>query len=135
MADEMLRAGTTTCEAKSGYGLETAAELKMLRVIAGLAADHDIEVSPTFMGAHEIAPEYCGRRREFVARIVEEMIPAVAREQLAEWCDVFCDSGAFTPGEAREILEAARRAAMKLRIHADELARSGGSRVAADSAC
>jgi imidazolonepropionase len=130
--DEMLRSGTTTCEAKSGYGLETAAELEMLRVIANLAAGHDIEVSPTFMGAHEIPPEYSSRRREFVALIVEEMIPAVARERLAEWCDVFCDTGAFEPEEAREILEAARRAGMKLRIHADELARSGGSRVAAD---
>jgi imidazolonepropionase len=130
--DDMLRCGTTTSEAKSGYGLDTATELKMLRVIATLARDHAIELSSTFMGAHDIAPEYQGRRREFVALIVEEMIPSVACERLAEWCDVFCDTGAFTPDEAREILAAAGGAGMKLRIHADELERSGGSRVAAD---
>jgi imidazolonepropionase len=130
--NEMLRCGTTTCEAKSGYGLETGAELKMLRVIDRLSRQHDVELSPTFMGAHEIAPEYLGRRRDYIALVVDEMIPAVARERLSEWCDVFCDTGAFTPGEAREILAAAGGAGMKLRIHADQLARSGGSRVAAD---
>jgi imidazolonepropionase len=129
--DQMIGCGTTTCEAKSGYGLETAAELKMLRVIDALAGDHAIELSPTFMGAHEIAPEYRGGRREYVALIVEEMIPAVTRERLAEWCDVFCDACAFTPDEAYEILAAAKHAGMKLRIHADELERSGGSQVAA----
>jgi imidazolonepropionase len=130
--DEMLRCGTTTCEAKSGYGLTTEAELKMLRVIRMLAADHDIELSPTFMGAHEVPIEYRDRRREYIDILLSEMIPAVARERLADWCDVFCETGVFTPDESREILEAARRAGMKLRIHADELGPSGGSRVAAD---
>ena len=129
--DEMLRCGTTTCEAKSGYGLTTESELKTLRVLKDLDKSHPIDISPTFMGAHEVPVEYRDRRREYVERIVNDMIPAVARERLAEWCDVFCETGVFTPEESREILEAARRAGMKLRIHADELGASGGSRVAA----
>lgn len=132
--DEMLRCGTTTCEAKSGYGLTTDAELKTLRVVRALAADHDIDIAPTFMGAHEIPVEYRDRRRAYIDLLVGEMIPAVARERLAEWCDVFCESGVFSPEESREILETGRRAGMQLRIHADELGPSGGSRVAAELA-
>ena len=94
--DEMLRCGTTTCEAKSGYGLTTESELKMLRVVAGLAERYQIELSPTFMGAHEIPAEYRERRRAYVDLILHEMIPAVASEGLAEWCDVFCETGVFT---------------------------------------
>ena len=130
--DEMLRCGTTTCEAKSGYGLTTESELKTLRVLRTLAADHDIEIAATFLGAHEIPVEYRDCRRAYIDLVVSEMIPAVARERLAEWCDVFCETGVFTPDESREILEAGRRAGMKLRIHADELGPSGGSRVAAE---
>jgi imidazolonepropionase len=130
--DEMLRCGTTTCEAKSGYGLTTEAELKSLRVVRALAADHEIEISPTFLGAHDIPVEYRDRRRAYIDLLISEMIPAVARERLAEWCDVFCETGVFTPDESREVLDAGRRAGMKLRIHADELGPSGGSRVAAD---
>jgi imidazolonepropionase len=130
--DEMLRCGTTTCEAKSGYGLTTESELKMLRVIAALAASHDIDIAPTFMGAHEIPIEYRDRRRTFIDLIIGDMLPAVAAEGLAEWCDVFCERDVFTPGESREILIAARNRGLKLRIHADELAPSGGTQVAAD---
>ncbi len=130
--DEMLRAGTTTCEAKSGYGLETAAELKMLRVIRRLDATHPMDVVATFLGAHEIPPEYRARRREYVDLIVREMIPSVAGEGLAEWCDVFCETGVFTPEESRAILEAGLKAGLKARIHADELSASGGTRVAAE---
>ena len=130
--DEMLRCGTTTCEAKSGYALTTEGELKMLRTVRAVAATHAIELSPTFMGAHDVPVEYRGRRRAYVDLIIGEMIPAVARERLAEWCDVFCETGVFTPDESREILEAGRAAGLKPRIHADELWASGGSRVAAD---
>ena len=130
--DEMLRCGTTTCEAKSGYGLNEADELKMLRVIRSLAADHAIEIAPTFMGAHEVPQEYRGRQRAYVDLVIGAMIPAVVREHLAEWCDVFCEQGVFTPDETRDILIAARAAGLKLRLHADELAASGGSAVAAD---
>ena len=130
--DEMLRCGITTCEAKSGYGLTTEGELKMLRVVRTLAADHAIELSSTFMGAHEVPAEYRGRRRAYIDLVMSEMIPAVAHEGLAEWCDVFCETGVFTPDESREILQAGRDAGLKLRIHADELGPSGGSAVAAE---
>jgi imidazolonepropionase len=130
--DEMLRCGTTTCEAKSGYALTVDGELKMLRALRQIAASHAIEIAPTFMGAHEVPIEYRDRRRDYVDLVVGEMIPAVARERLAEWCDVFCETGVFTPEESCAILQAGRRAGMKLRLHADELGASGGSRVAAD---
>ncbi len=125
---DMLAAGTTTCEAKSGYGLETAAELRMLRVIARLNAEQPVELAATFMGAHEVPPEYRGRQADYVRLIVDEMIPRAA--PLAEWCDVFCDRGFFTPEESIAILDAGARAGMKPRIHADELAPSGGAVVA-----
>jgi len=129
--DEMLACGTTTAEVKSGYGLTLDAELKMLRVVRRLGAEHPIDLVPTFMGAHEIPVEFRSRRRAYVDLVIDEMIPAVAREGLAEWCDVFCETGVFTPEESREILEAGARAGLKPRIHADELAASGGSAVAA----
>jgi imidazolonepropionase len=127
---DMLAAGTTTCEAKSGYGLETASELRMLRVISLLNGHQPMELVPTFMGAHEVPPEYRGRQAEFVRLVIDEMIPAAAPH--AEWCDVFCDKGFFTPEESIAILEAGRKAGMKPRIHADELAPSGGAFVARD---
>lgn len=130
--DEMLRCGTTTCEAKSGYGLTTESEIKMLQVLRGLDREHPIDVCATFMGAHDIPLEFRHHRRAYIDLIVHEMIPAVATGQLAEWCDVFCETGVFTPEESREILGAARRAGLQLRIHADELGASGGSQVAAD---
>ena len=129
--DEMLRCGTTTCEAKSGYALTTEGELKMLRTLAAVGETHPIELSPTFMGAHEVPSEYRNRRRGYLDLIVKDMLPAVARERLAEWCDVFCEDGVFTPDESREILEAGRAFGLKPRIHADELGASGGSAVAA----
>jgi imidazolonepropionase len=129
--DEMLRSGTTACEAKSGYGLTTESELKMLRAIARLSRDHPIDISATFMGAHDVPREFRARRTAYIDLIRREMIPAVASSGLAEWCDVFCETGAFTPAESRIILEDGARAGMRLRIHADELGASGGSRVAA----
>ena len=129
--DEMLACGTTTCEIKSGYGLDLESELRMLRAIARLGRQHPIEIVPTFMGAHEVPVEYRQRRDEYVRLVIDEMIPAVASEGLAEWCDVFCETGVFTPGESRRILHAGLRAGLKARIHADELGASGGSQVAA----
>ena len=125
---EMLAAGTTTCEAKSGYGLETLAELRMLQVIGQLNGTQPVELVATFMGAHEVPPEFRGRQPEYVRLVIDEMIPAA--KDLAEWCDVFCDRGFFTPEESAAILEAGSRAGLKPRIHADELASSGGSGVA-----
>jgi imidazolonepropionase len=130
--DQMLASGTTTAEAKSGYGLDLQTERRLLRAIRRLDAEQPIELTATFMGAHEVPPEYRDRRSAYVRLLVDEMIPAVAAEGLAEWCDVFCEQGVFTPGESREILEAGQRQGLKARIHADELALSGGSAVAAD---
>jgi imidazolonepropionase len=130
--DEMLACGTTTAEIKSGYGLDTATELKMLRCVRDLDAMHAIDLVPTFLGAHELPVEHRTRRDEYVRLVVEEMTPAVAAEGLAEWCDVFCEQGVFTPDESRRILRAGTAAGLKPRIHADELAASGGSHVAAE---
>ena len=129
--EAMLACGTTTAEVKSGYGLTVESELRMLRAARALAKLQPIEISATFMGAHEIPVEYRNRRGEYVRLVIEEMIPAVAAEGLAEWCDVFCEQGVFTPEETRQILEAGLRHGLKPRLHADELALSGGSTVAA----
>ena len=129
--DEMLRCGTTTCEIKSGYGLTVESELTMLRAIRALDATHPLDVVPTFMGAHEIPREHRASRDAYVRLVLEEMIPAVAREGLAAWCDVFCETGVFTIEESRAILEAGRAAGLAPRLHADELASSGGAALAA----
>jgi imidazolonepropionase len=129
---EMLAFGTTTAEAKSGYGLDLDTELRMLRAIKMLTAGQPIDLTATFMGAHEVPVEYRGRRDDYVRLVVDEMIPAVAREGLAEWCDVFCETGVFTPSESQAILEAGVRHGLKPRIHADELGLSGGAAVAAE---
>ena len=129
---EMLSFGTTTAEAKSGYGLDLKSERRMLRALRTVAAGQSIELTATFMGAHEVPIEFRGRRNEYVREIIEVMLPAIAEEQLAEWCDVFCEQDVFTPDESRDILQAGQRHGLKARIHADELALSGGSRVAAE---
>lgn len=128
---EMLAFGTTTAEAKSGYGLDLETELRMLRAIRVLAAGQPIELTATFMGAHEVPVEFRGRRAAYVRSVIDDMIPAVAREGLADWCDVFCETGVFTPDESQAILEAGARHGLKPRIHADELGLSGGAAVAA----
>ena len=139
--DEMLACGTTTCEAKSGYGLTTESELKQLRVIRALDRSHPVDIVPTFLGAHDVPPEYrdltagglakAARRADYIRLVTDEMIPRVTEEGLARYCDVFCDVGAFTPEEAETILTAGRRLGLTPRVHADELAPSGGSLVAA----
>jgi len=130
--DEMLACGTTTAEVKSGYGLEVETELKMLRALRHLASAHPMSIVSTFMGAHEIPVDYRSRRDDYTRNVIEQMIPAVASERLAEWCDVFCETGVFTPDESRAILRAGQTHGLKARIHADELGPSGGSLVAAD---
>jgi len=128
--DAMLAAGTTTCEVKSGYGLSTESELTQLRAIRRLDAEHAIDVVPTFLGAHDVPPEFRERRQDYVSTIINEMIPRVAAEHLADWCDVFCDRGYFSVEDSIAILEAGSRAGLRPRLHADELASSGGCRVA-----
>ena len=129
--DEMIGCGTTTCEAKSGYGLTTESELRLLRVIHRLNSEHSVDLVPTFLGAHEVPGEYQSRPDDYVALVINEMIPQVADETLAEWCDVFCEEGAFTPQESVAILAAAKAVGLKPRVHADEFGASGGSHVAA----
>ncbi len=128
----MSACGTTTAEIKSGYGLGTGQELKMLRAVRRIAAKFPGTIVPTFLGAHAVPPEYRGRRDAFVELVTTEMLPAVAAERLASWCDVFCEAGAFTVDESRRILAAAARLGFKLRLHADELASSGGARLASE---
>jgi imidazolonepropionase len=130
--DEMLACGTTTAEVKSGYGLDLETELKMLRAIRELASSHAVEIAATFMGAHEVPVDYRTRRQDYVRLVTDEMLPAVASEGLAQWCDVFCEEGVFSPDESRTILRAGANHGLQLRIHADELGPSGGSLVAAD---
>jgi len=130
--ESMLAAGTTTAEAKSGYGLTVEDELRALRLLKQLPSDGRPRLVPTLLAAHEIPPEFRGRRGEWVAAIVGDIIPRVAAEGLARFCDVFCDEGVFTVEESRVILEAARDAGLGLRIHADELARTGGALLAAE---
>ena len=127
-----LRAGTTTIEAKSGYGLTLEDEMKMLRVIRRLDAETPLRYVPTFLGAHVVPDEFNDNRSAYVELIVNEMIPLVAREGLARFCDVFCEGGAFDVDESRRILQAARANGMGLRVHADQLSLSGGSRLAAE---
>jgi imidazolonepropionase len=128
--DEMLLAGTTTAEVKSGYGLETAAEIRSLEAIREAGESHPVTLVPTFLGAHEVPPEHRDRRERYVEMLVGEMIPEVARRSLATFSDVFCEDGVFTVAESRRILEAARAAGLALRIHADELCWTGGAELA-----
>jgi imidazolonepropionase len=130
--DQMLSLGTTTVEAKSGYGLSLKDEIKMLEVLRDLDRAHPVDVVPTFMGAHEIPPEYAGKKDDYVRLVIEEMIPAVAENKLAVFCDVFCEEGVFSPEESRRILEAGKRWGLEAKIHADELTALGGAELAAE---
>ena len=129
-----IRCGTTTVEAKSGYGLSLEDELKLLRAIKVLNEETHLRYVPTFLGAHSIPPEYRARRSEYVSLIIDEMLPRVAEEKLAEYCDVFCEDRVFTADESWKILSAARCHGMSLRIHADQLSLSGGAKLAAELA-
>jgi len=130
--DWMLRSGTTTIEAKSGYGLERETELRMLRVLARLNAEGPARIVPTLLAAHTVAPEFAERREEYVRWIVEELIPEVAALKLARYCDAFCDDHAFTVDEARRVLTAARRHGMGLRVHTEQFRPGTGAALAAE---
>lgn len=123
---EIMRMGTGLVEIKSGYGLSTENELKMLRVVRRIRQEEPIEVRATFLGAHAVARDYIGRQKEYVDLVCEEMIPAVAAEGLADFVDVFCDRGFFTLEETERIIRAGARYGMQAKIHANELAVSGG---------
>lgn len=128
----MLAHGTTTAEAKSGYGLSVEDEVKCLRAVHRLSAAHEVDLVPTFLGAHAVPPEFAGDADGYAGLVIDDMIPVVVEEDLAEFCDVFCDVGAFTPEQARGVLLAGREAGLDLKIHADELSDQGGAQLAAN---
>lgn len=128
--DEMLRVGTTTCEAKSGYGLDMENELKQLRVVHRLNEGQPVELISTFMAAHALPEEYKDNREGYLALIIDRMLPYVAEHKLAEYCDVFCETGVFTPAESQRILTAAQKLGLGAKIHADEIDPIGGSQLA-----
>ncbi len=136
--DRMLAHGATTVEVKTGYGLETVAELRQLEAIVALDRSHPVTLAPTFMGAHAIPTEYRGREDAYVALLVEEMLPAVAEQARAlglprlPFCDVFCEEGAFDLAQSRRILEAARALGFPLKIHVDEFKALGGTSLAVE---
>lgn len=129
-----LRTGTTTIEAKSGYGLSFEAELKILRVIRALEKTTRLRVIPTLLAAHTVPPEFQQNRAGYIALILEEILPQVQRDHLAQFCDVFCDEHAFTLAESRAILTAAKQAGMGLRMHVEQFAADGGAALAAELA-
>ena len=130
--DWMLRSGTTTAEAKSGYGLDSVTELRMLRVMARLNAEGPMRIVPTLLAAHTVPPEFAECRAEYVRWIAEELIPEVATQKLALFCDAFCDDHAFTVDESRRVLTAARDHGLELRLHAEQFRPGTGAALAAE---
>jgi imidazolonepropionase len=131
--ERFIRCGTTTIEAKSGYGLTTADEIKMLEAIKELNNKHQIpEMVPTFLGAHEIPDEFTDNKTGYVNLIIQEMLPLVAKRRLAEFCDVFCEKGVFEIEESRRILQCAKKHGLGIKLHADEFAPLGGAELAAE---
>jgi imidazolonepropionase len=130
--DWMLRGGTTTIEAKSGYGLDRETELKMLRVLRRLGDEGPARIVPTLLAAHTVPPEFARRRAEYVRFVAEELVPEVAAAKLARFCDAFCDDHAFTLDECRTVLTAARRHGLWLRIHAEQFRSGTGAALAAE---
>jgi len=128
--DNFLQHGTTTIEAKSGYGLSLEHELKSLEILQQAAGQHPLEIVPTFLGAHEVPDEFRERRENYIELIISEMIPAVAQRGLAKFADVFCEDHVFKADESRRILHAAKAAGLRPKIHADQLTASGGAEVA-----
>ncbi|MFL5241985.1 MAG: imidazolonepropionase [Gemmataceae bacterium] len=126
----MLRFGVTTAEVKSGYGLSLADEIKCLEAVAELNAEVPVELAPTFLGAHAVPPEYRSDRDGYVRLLVDVLLPEIANNGLAEFCDVFCEAGAFSIAESDRILHKARDLGMRLKIHADELSPLGGAELA-----
>ncbi len=127
-----LHLGTTTLEIKSGYGLDTETETKMLRVIDRIGRETALDVVATFLGAHAVPEEYAQSPKGYVELVIQEMIPAVSKQGIAQFCDVFCEKNVFSVDQSRRILQAARKAGLELKIHADEVHDLGGAGLAAE---
>jgi imidazolonepropionase len=129
---EIVKLGVTTVECKSGYGLDEDTEFRLLRVYRELADDGAVDIVPTFLGAHVVPPEYKERREDYISLLTDTMIPAIARDGLAEFCDVFVEQSAFSIAETRHIMRTARAAGLSLKLHADQLTSGGGAELAAE---
>ena len=130
--DKMLRFGVTTVEGKSGYGLDRETELKQLAVMGDLDRDHPVDVVRTFLGAHAVPKEYKGREEDFLELMMDKVLPEVAEQGLAEFCDVFCEKGVFSVDQSRRLLTRARDLGLRLKLHADEIVDLGGAELAAE---
>jgi imidazolonepropionase len=131
-AEWFIRCGTTTVEAKSGYGLSVEDEIKILRVVRRLNKETPVEFVPTFLGAHAIPEDFQSAPDRYVSLVIDEMLPRIASEGLAEFCDVFCERGYFDVETSRKVLSAARERGMGIRMHADQLTNGGGAELAAE---
>ena len=131
-ASWFLRNGTTTIEAKSGYGLTLKDELKILRVIRRVGAETPLETVPTFLGAHAFPPEFRENHAGYISLIIDEMLPAIAQEKVAEYCDIFCEQNYFDVEDSGRILTSAKQLRLKLRMHVDQLTNGGGAKLAAE---
>ena len=130
--ESMISHGTTTVEAKSGYGLDRTVELRLLETARKLGDEYPVTIIPTYLGAHAVPPEFAGRTDEYVDFMIGEVLPEVAKRKLAEFCDVFCEKGVFDVDQSRKVLLAAKSFGMKLKVHADEMHSSGGAELAAE---
>jgi imidazolonepropionase len=128
----MLLHGTTTCEAKSGYGLNLADEIKQLEALQELRKIQPVDIVSTFMGAHEIPTEYKTRKEDYINLLIREILPEVKKKKLAEFFDIFCEEGVFSIEDTRKLVAAAKEAGLKIKIHADEFAPLGGAQLAAE---
>jgi imidazolonepropionase len=130
--ESMISHGTTTVEAKSGYGLDRTVELRLLETARKLGDEYPVTIVPTYLGAHAVPPEFAGRTDGYVDFMIGEVLPEVAKRRLAEFCDVFCEKGVFDVDQSRKVLLAAKSLGMKLKVHADEMHSTGGAELAAE---
>jgi len=135
LLDECLSSGVTTIEAKSGYGLDIDTEIKCLEVSNKLNIEHPVDVASTYMGAHAVPSEYADNRRKYIDLIINEALPLVSTQKLAEFCDIFCENPAFDLAESKEILQAAKQHGLRIKMHADEINDLGGGRTASELGC
>ena len=133
--DKILAMGVTTVEGKSGYGLDSETEIRQLKAMKQLNEMHPVDIVPTFLGPHSVLPEYKGKEDEFIKFMIDDVLPKVKKENLAEFADIFCEKNVFTIEQSRKFLTAAKNAGLKLKIHADEMYQLGGAELAVELGC